>query len=59
MLELVAIASGLVSASVGVAAFVRTEIRRRRAQRNTQRLLTAAAVALSIAVVAWTLHRRP
>ena len=59
MLELVAIASGLVSASVGVAAFVRAEIRRRRAQRNTQRLLAFGAVALSSAVVAWTLHRRP
>lgn len=57
-LEFMAIASTLVSASVGVAALVHAEIRRRRALRTTRRLLSVVAVALSAAALAWALHRQ-
>lgn len=58
-MEIVAIASGLISAAVGVAAFIRAETRRRRAERTTRRLVAVVVVALSAAALAWALTRQP
>ena len=55
-MEMVVGASGVISAVVGVAAFLRVELRRRRAQRARQRLLDAAALGSMVVVMVWMLR---
>lgn len=58
-MEMAGIASGLISAIVGVAAFVRSEVRRCREQRANQQLLAAIAVGLTAIALVRLLTKQP